>query len=91
MAFKSDATWNDAHWYRPGCDKLIIEARGCLDPIKRKELYGEIQRMIHEDGGYIIPVFPHYLDAGSKKAHIKLHPLASLGGWNFAEEAWIES
>ena len=67
IAYLSTASWNDTHWKRPDFDKLVLQARGELDPVKRKELYWECQRMIHEDGGYIIPAFENVLDAGLSK------------------------
>ncbi len=91
IGYNSDAPWNDTFWKRPAFDKLLLEARATVDDKKRTELYCAMQRMIHEDGGLLLPVFPDYLDAGSKKVHITLHPMASLGGWNFHETAWKEA
>lgn len=91
IAYLSTASWNDTHWKRPDFDKLVLQARGELDPVKRKELYWECQRMIHEDGGYIIPAFENVLDAGlSKVQGFEPHPLANLGFWQ-SDGLWLEA
>ena len=63
VALKSDAPWNETHFRNETFDKMLVEARGLLDTEKRRELYWEMQRMISEEGGYIIPVFPSVIDA----------------------------
>lgn len=91
IAYSSDAKWNDTNWRRPAFDKLLAEARATTDVAKRKELYCEAQRMIHEDGGAIIPVFANLLDAGSTKVKgLPRHPLGSLGQGHF-ESTWLDS
>jgi peptide/nickel transport system substrate-binding protein len=90
-AFASDAPYNDSHWRRPEFDKLLIEARATIDRARRKEIYCTMQRMIHEDGGVIIPVFPNLLDGGSKRVKgLEPHPLGSLGRWEW-EKVYLES
>lgn len=67
VAYKSDAPWNESFWKRPEFDRLLEQARGELDPVKRKELYAECQRMIWEDGGEIIPMFNNFLFGAAKR------------------------
>ncbi|MBV9703171.1 MAG: twin-arginine translocation signal domain-containing protein, partial [Methylobacteriaceae bacterium] len=67
IAYKSDAKWNDTYWKRPEFDKILIAARTEFDEGKRKQMYGELQKMISEDGGALIPMFIDYLEAGSAK------------------------
>jgi peptide/nickel transport system substrate-binding protein len=89
-AYRSDAAWNESHWKRPEFDKLLLEARGTVDFARRKEIYREMQRMIRDDGGVIIPAFSDLLDAGATRVKgLKLHPQGPLGQWHF-EGVWLE-
>ncbi len=38
-------------------------ARGELDSAKRREIYVEMQRIVHSDGGSVIPLFMAYTHA----------------------------
>lgn len=55
--FKSDATYNEAHWKSPEFDKLLEQARAEVDPEKRRQLYKDAQKVLSDDGGVIIPYF----------------------------------
>ena len=57
IAYQSTAKWNETACAGPDFDKLLIEARASLDTAKRQADYGEMQKMISEDGGAIIPIF----------------------------------
>src|SRR4030095_1985121 len=67
LAYASNVATNETHWRRPRFDELLVAARSELDLAKRKEMYGEMQQMVHEDGGSIIPVFNNFLEAAQKK------------------------
>jgi peptide/nickel transport system substrate-binding protein len=55
-AYKSGSPWNETYWKRSEFDRLLIAARAELDTAKRKQMYRELQLMVHEDGGAIIPI-----------------------------------
>ena len=42
---------------------LLNEARGEIDAKKRTEMYGEMQRLVSDEGGTIIPFFRNWLYA----------------------------
>ena len=90
VALKSDAPWNETHFRNETFDKMLVEARGLLDTEKRRELYWEMQRMISEEGGYIIPVFPSVIDAYSEEVQgvVEDHNWG-LMGMRLAERAWL--
>ncbi|MEM7170168.1 MAG: ABC transporter substrate-binding protein [Pseudomonadota bacterium] len=64
--YSANAEWNEAKWNNARFNELLIEARSELDPIKRRELYVEMQRLVHDDGGSIIPLFMAYTHAATK-------------------------
>lgn len=91
-AYKSDAAWNDTAWRRPQFDQLLVAARGETDFGKRRQMYHDMQVMIHEDGGACIPFFINNLYAA--RADVKgLFPSGafSLSGARAAERAWLAS
>ena len=91
QAYQSGVDWNDGMWSNEKFDKLLLEARSELDNGKRAEMYGEMQRLVSDDAGTIIPMFAQYVFAMSDKvAHGDL--MASnwgLDGERFAERWWF--
>jgi len=55
--FHSTSPLNEASFNNPEVDKLIDAARGEADTAKRKDLYGQIQKVIQAEGGYIVSYF----------------------------------
>lgn len=90
QVYKSDSNWNETFWKRPNFDKILLEARSELDPVRRKELYGDLQRQIHDDGGAIIPAFFNFLDAGTAKLRgFEHNPTYQLSGFRAPEKVWF--
>jgi peptide/nickel transport system substrate-binding protein len=92
IAYKSDAPWNDTFWKDPKFDKMLLEARALLDRNKRKEIYGEMQRMVSDTGGAMIPMFIDYLEAGSNRVQ-GMKPSSSFDfmGQRISEKVWLSA
>jgi peptide/nickel transport system substrate-binding protein len=89
-AYKSTSATNDTTWKRPDFDLLANTARGTLDPKKRRELYGECQRMISAEGGAIIPLFIDHIEAGSTRVRgWKASAIFDLMGQRIGEKVWL--
>ena len=54
-AYQSEAPWNESYFRNPAFDEALNNARQELDFEKRKELYGNTQRILWEEGGTLIP------------------------------------
>ena len=67
VAFAAGAPWNESHWKNDKFEKLLADARSETDEAKRKPYIWEMQKMLQEEGGAIIPVFRDWLDAHSDK------------------------
>lgn len=65
--FSSDSPANDTHWRRPKFDELQAAARAEPDKAKRKQMYHDMQYMLHQEGGAIIPIFPNRLIGAMEK------------------------
>ncbi|MNE87703.1 hypothetical protein D3C80_1849350 [compost metagenome] len=71
---------------------MLVEARGLLDEAKRKEIYGQMQIMIAEEAGTIIPVYISNVDAITEKLKgLQANPLGGMMGYAFAEYVWIDA
>jgi peptide/nickel transport system substrate-binding protein len=89
--FKSDAQWNESRWKNPKFDQLLVAARGETDLSKRKQMYADVQTLIHQEAGIGIPMFLASLDGHSTRLKgLSPIPLGGLMGYNFAENVWLE-
>ena len=92
LLYASDAPWNESKYKSAKFDKMLVEARGLLDEKKRKEIYDEMQVMVSEEAGTVIPVWMSNMDALSAKLMgLKPNPLGGMMGYSFAEYVWLES
>lgn len=90
LLYASDAPWNESQYKSEKFDKMLHEARGLLDDDKRKTIYGEMQTMIANEAGTVIPVFMSNVDAVSPKLNgLTPNPLGGMMGYAFAEYAWL--
>jgi len=89
-AYAADAKWNDSHWKHDRFNKLLIEARSELDSSKRREMYVEMQRIVRDEGGVVVPLFNNYLLAcADKLQHGPMLRYADLDGNKLAERWWF--
>ena len=94
-AYIEGIEWNETAWMgTPSADKfnkLVVEAKAELDPVKRQALYEEAQVLLHDDGGAIIPMFANYIDGVSKKVSYKDKVAANwaIDGLKAPERWWF--
>jgi peptide/nickel transport system substrate-binding protein len=89
--FKSDAPWNEAAWKSEKFDQLLLAARGEADEVKRKQMYGDMQVLVHEKGGIGIPVFISLIDGYDKRLQgYGSIPIGGLMGYSFADNVWLD-
>ncbi len=92
LAYKSDAPWNESAWGDERFDKLLLEARGELDPAKRYEMNCELQRICADKSGTLIATHRAYIDAlASSVKGLPKVPLAAFGGMEWPEFVWLDS
>jgi len=90
--FKSDATWNESRWKSTQFDQLLLAARSEVDITKRKQMYADMQTMIHNDAGIGIPMFLASIDGHSTKLKgLSPIPIGGLMGYMFAENVWLDA
>ena len=90
--FKSDAQWNESRFKSEKFDQVLVAARAETDFAKRKQMYADLQTMIHQEAGVGIPMFLFSLDGHSSKVKgLSPIPVGGLMGYNFAENVWLEA
>ena len=57
LGWRSDSSWNENGWNDSEFDAKLDAAAAEPDFEKRKALYGELQRILYEEGGSLIPFF----------------------------------
>ena len=67
----------------------MIQARAELDDVRRAEMYSEMQHLVRDDGGTIVPFFRNYIWATALNVR---HTESVSGEWsldgNRAPERW---
>ena len=87
--YAGGAAWNDAHWNNERFNKLLIEGRAELDPKKRREIYVEMQRIVGDEGGTVVPLFNDYVFACNDKAKSgKISGTSNCDGGKLCERWW---
>ena len=90
-AYEGGAAWNESFMDFDDFNKILVEARSELDTAKRKDMYWDLQAILNERGGSVIPMFASYVSAYSNKvAHgdsVANH--ADLDGYKIANRWWF--
>jgi len=66
-AYAAGAPWNDTFWEHERFNQLLVAARAELKEVKRREMYVEMQRLVRDEGGVVVPMFANYVFAMSNK------------------------
>ena len=91
VAYQSDAAWNDTRFFNDTFDSLLLEARSELDNSKRAGIYTQMQQILHDEGGVIVPMFNDFLDAISTRVKgYQRDPAGALMNGRVAEFVWLD-
>lgn len=92
QVYASDASWNDTFWQHKRFNDLLLMGRAELDPSVRREIYVEMQQIIHHEGGVCLPLFLPDLMAVSDKIGMPEHIGNNweLDGGKFNERWWYK-
>ncbi|MEM7169828.1 MAG: ABC transporter substrate-binding protein [Pseudomonadota bacterium] len=91
LVYETGVAWNESAFSNERFDKILVEARAELDEAKRAELYREMQMIIRDDCGVVVPFFKNYVYArGSNLQHgPNLTGTWPLDGYKAAERWWF--
>ena len=86
-AYSCGAAWNDSFWCNDRFEELMVAARAELDPDTRQGMYYEMQDIVSNQGGVIIPMFANYVFATSDKIGTSG---SFASNWDMDGERWAE-
>ena len=92
VAYKSSAPWNDSHWNNAAFDQLLAAAQAEADAVKRRPFIWDMQAMLTEQSGTLIPCFRDWLSAQNRKVggHTP-HSGFDMDNGRIAEKAWMKA
>ncbi len=93
LAYKKDAAWNESHWKNPHFNELLLKAKAELDQEVRAKMYREMDLLMRDDGGTIIPFFNNFVYASRSNVGTpeKLAPSWESDGARAASRWWFAS
>jgi len=73
LTYSADAKWNETYWQNDRFNELLVASRAETDNKKRAEMMAEMQLLIHDDGGSVVPAFANWnLALSDKIGHGKI-------------------
>ena len=89
-AYAAGASWNDSKWEHARFNDLLAMAKIELDDGKRREMYEEMQLLVRDEGGVVIPVFANEIMALREEVRYENPSSAwELDGLRAGERWWL--
>lgn len=90
-AYAASASWNDTYWNNERFNEVLLAARVELDEAKRREMYYELQQLVRDDCGTVLPMFANYVGASSTRIghHEQVSSAGDLDDLKLAERWWF--
>ena len=90
IAYSKGAAWNDTRWDNPRFEELRIKAMGEMNADLSRQMYAEMQQILHDDGGVLAFAFPDIVMARSSSiAHGPLSSVNTFDGLRATERWWV--
>jgi peptide/nickel transport system substrate-binding protein len=89
--YAAGSPWNETYWTNGRFNTLLRAARSERNEELRRQMYVEIQEIIHDDGGAVIPVFASHVAATRDNVAMpdKLIPAWGFDGHKAMERWWF--
>lgn len=92
ISLAGDAPWNDTFWKNDRFDQLLAEVRGVTDAGLRHEMNCEMQTLVMDTGGIVVPNHRNYIDAKATVVKGTTNvPLAAVGGAEWPDQVWLDT
>ena len=90
VQFGPGAAWNDTYWSNDRMGELIKLSLSETDPDKRHAMNCEMQTLVNNGSGMVIPAFSNINDGiANNVMGVPTVPLGALGGCEWPEFAWL--
>lgn len=84
------STTNATRWTRPEFDALYARAVSSADESARRQAYGDMQRMLHAEGGFLIWGFADFLVAAAPRVNgVLADAPANTLDWARFDKVWL--
>lgn len=91
QAYAAGASWNDTFWDNARFNDLLVQARSELDQPLRSEMYAEMQTLVRDECGTVVPFFANDVFAVSDKVGVgQLSNNYEVDGRLFLERWWMK-
>src|SRR3989440_8672955 len=85
LAYRSGVPWNESKYSNPEFDRLLSLAEGTIDVVARREIMGQLERILQDDGPIVQPVWRAVFTFYDKRVQgFKAHPSGYLFGHQLA-------
>ena len=93
VAYSEGANWNETFWSHERFNMLLKEARAELDEAKRRAMYVEMQQIVRDEGGAVIPAYISDIHAASTKLQTppKVAADREMDGYRLPDRWWFKS
>ena len=89
---KTDSVLNTTNFRDPRVDDLLKAARSEFDEQKRKRYWHDLQLIVHEEAGYLMPTFPDYLHSKSRALKgVRARPTGGTSDFLSGEGWWLDA
>ncbi|MFG3050097.1 ABC transporter substrate-binding protein [Kitasatospora sp. NPDC048239] len=86
----SNSTTNATHWRHPEFDELYTRAQSTADQAARAALYEQMQRRLHDEGGFLIWGFADWILGTSRRLHgVAADAPANTLDWARFDKVWL--
>ena len=91
LVYATGGAWNETMWNNEKFDKLLVEARAELDSRKRRNMYSDMQRIVRDEGGALVPIYTSFVQATTKQVQMSEQIASNLefDGHKSAERWWF--
>lgn len=83
LALRCGGDWNESYYCNKEFDALVDQAEATVDVEKRRQLFCQIQSIMQEESGYMIPFWNVSFRASRKRLHLP-------SGWSRGGFLWHE-
>lgn len=92
LVYARGSNYNESHWDNDKFNKLLNDAKSETNEDTRTSMYRDMQILVHEDGGSIIPIFTHHVWASNKRVKTPDQVASNyeLDGYRCIERWWID-
>ncbi|MBM3597711.1 MAG: ABC transporter substrate-binding protein [Alphaproteobacteria bacterium] len=85
LAYRSGVAWNESNFSNKTFDDLLTKAEGTYDIAKRKEIMGQLQKIMQDEGPIVQPVWRSLFTFMDKRVQgFRMHPSGYLDGYKLA-------